>query len=163
MRGHRHIRVLVVDDHEHVRTAVGDVVDSTDGFELAGCVASGEEALACLERERADLVLMDVRMPGLGGIEAARAGAGLPGPPAMILMSGDDYPDILADPLAHGALRSCARMPSTARCCSRCGPTVRGWPRRNIPRRFDDEGSGDAVVQGPPPVVDEDQQDAEEE
>jgi DNA-binding NarL/FixJ family response regulator len=66
------VRVVVVDDSPAFRGAAADVVDATPGFELVGAAESAEGAVATAERVRPDLVLMDVRMPGVGGVEAAR-------------------------------------------------------------------------------------------
>jgi two-component system invasion response regulator UvrY len=98
------IRVLVVDDHPRFRALMEHVVDGTPGFRAVAGACTGEEALAHLERSPADLVLMDVQMPGAGGIAAARVAAGLRQRPLVVLMSGDDRPDIEADPPAHGAV-----------------------------------------------------------
>ena len=65
------VRVLVVDDSTLSRAAIGDAVSDTHGFELVGSVASGEEALDVLPRLDPELVLLDVRMPGLGGPETS--------------------------------------------------------------------------------------------
>jgi DNA-binding NarL/FixJ family response regulator len=68
----RPVQVLVVDDSAVFRDACGNLVDATAGFELVGTAASGEEALARAPELRPDLVLMDLRMPGIDGVEAAR-------------------------------------------------------------------------------------------
>jgi DNA-binding NarL/FixJ family response regulator len=65
------IRVLVVDDSPAFLNAAVDVVSVTDGFELAGTASSGEEAVAQAAATQPDLVLIDLRMPGIGGREAA--------------------------------------------------------------------------------------------
>ena len=66
------IRVLIVDDQLPFRRAAEAVVESTDTFVVAGAVASGEEALAAVDSLRPDLVLMDVNLPGISGVEASR-------------------------------------------------------------------------------------------
>lgn len=66
------VRVVVVDDSAAFRAAAQDVVEATPGFELVGAAESVEGAVATAERVQPDLVLMDVRMPGVGGVEAAR-------------------------------------------------------------------------------------------
>jgi DNA-binding NarL/FixJ family response regulator len=66
------VRVVVVDDQADFRTAAAAVIGVTEGFALLGEVASGEDAIALLRGAEADLVLMDVNMPGLGGVGAAR-------------------------------------------------------------------------------------------
>jgi len=66
------VRVLVVDDQLVFRDAARAVIDATAGFEWIGGARCGEEGVEEAERLRPDLVLMDVRMPGIGGVEAAR-------------------------------------------------------------------------------------------
>jgi two-component system invasion response regulator UvrY len=66
------VRVLTVDDQAVFRGIARDVIDATPGFESIGEAASGEEALEAVERLAPELVLLDVRMPGLDGIEVAR-------------------------------------------------------------------------------------------
>jgi DNA-binding NarL/FixJ family response regulator len=69
--GHR-VRVLVVDDSAESRSAIADVVAHTSGFECIGAVGSGLEALDALPRLEPELVLLDVRMDGLNGVETCR-------------------------------------------------------------------------------------------
>jgi DNA-binding NarL/FixJ family response regulator len=66
------LRVLVADDSAVYRRAAADVVAATPGFLLVGAVSSGEEAVAMTLAGEIDIVLIDARMPGIGGIEAAR-------------------------------------------------------------------------------------------
>lgn len=66
------VRVVTVDDQAVFRRAAEVVIDATPGFELAGEAGSGDEGLEVVERVRPDLVLLDVRMPGMDGVETAR-------------------------------------------------------------------------------------------
>jgi two-component system invasion response regulator UvrY len=66
------VRVLTVDDQESFRGVARDVIDATPGFEFAGEAESGEEGLRAVDRLAPQLVLLDVRMPGIDGIEVAR-------------------------------------------------------------------------------------------
>lgn len=66
------VRVLTVDDQARFRGVARDVIDATPGFEPIGEAESGEEALLAVDRLAPELVLLDVRMPGLDGIEVAR-------------------------------------------------------------------------------------------
>ena len=66
------VRVVTVDDQAVFRRAAEVVIDATPGFELAGEAGSGDEGLEVVERVRPDLVLLDVRMPGIDGVETAR-------------------------------------------------------------------------------------------
>jgi two-component system, NarL family, invasion response regulator UvrY len=68
----RLVRVLTVDDQDLFRGVARDVIDATPGFESIGEAASGEEGLAAVEALAPELVLLDVRMPGIDGIEVAR-------------------------------------------------------------------------------------------
>ena len=66
------IRLLVVDDQPLVRMGTALVLDSADGIDVVGEADSGETAVAMAETLNPDVILMDVRMPGIGGIEATR-------------------------------------------------------------------------------------------
>lgn len=66
------IRVLVVDDHELVRSGITRMLADNPDLEVIGQVASGEDAIEFVRRARPDIVLMDIRMPGIGGLEATR-------------------------------------------------------------------------------------------
>ena len=67
------VRVLVADDHAPFRRAARSVLSAAAGFQLVGEATSGEEAVALADSLRPDLVLMDIVMAGIGGIEAARS------------------------------------------------------------------------------------------
>jgi len=64
--------VLAVDDRQTFREAVRRLVAATPGMVVIGEAASGEQAVELVEELKPDLVLMDVRMPGIGGVSAAR-------------------------------------------------------------------------------------------
>ncbi|WP_419872018.1 response regulator [Candidatus Pristimantibacillus sp. PTI5] len=66
------VRVFLVDDHPHGREGMRDIVMSDDSFTVIGEAASGEEAIAVIENMKPDLVLMDINMPGMGGLEATQ-------------------------------------------------------------------------------------------
>ena len=66
------IAVLVVDDHALFREGMGALLDRWDEFDVVGLARDGEESVRLARRLRPDLVLMDLRMPGIGGVEAAR-------------------------------------------------------------------------------------------
>ena len=84
------VRVLIVDDQEPFRRAMGTVVEETDGFVVVGAAASGEESLARSAELSPDLVLMDVNLPGIDGIEASRRLTKPPGGPVVVLLSTYD-------------------------------------------------------------------------
>jgi DNA-binding NarL/FixJ family response regulator len=66
------VRVLIVDDQEPFRLAARMVVDVTDGFEVAGEAETGEDSVRMAQELQPDLVLMDVNLPGIDGLEATR-------------------------------------------------------------------------------------------
>jgi DNA-binding NarL/FixJ family response regulator len=84
------VRVLIVDDQEPYLQAMGTVVAETDGFVVVGSATSGEDALLAASRLRPDLVLMDVHLPGMDGIEATRRLTARAGAPVVLLLSTYD-------------------------------------------------------------------------
>ncbi len=66
------IRVLVVDDDDLVRTGITRMLSDIDGLQVVGEACTGEEALLKVRELKPDVVLMDVKMPGIGGLEATR-------------------------------------------------------------------------------------------
>jgi two-component system invasion response regulator UvrY len=66
------IRVLIVDDHELVRTGIKRILEDTRDIRVVAEASTGEEALGLVREHRPDVVLMDVNMPGIGGLEATR-------------------------------------------------------------------------------------------
>jgi DNA-binding NarL/FixJ family response regulator len=65
-------KILVVDDHPVVRKGLSTFLSNEPDLEVVGTAASGEEAIAMVAEAEPDLVLMDLSMPGMGGIEATR-------------------------------------------------------------------------------------------
>jgi DNA-binding NarL/FixJ family response regulator len=80
------VRVLLVDDAAFVREGFRMVLDPEPGIEVVGEAADGVTGIAEAKRLRPDVVLMDVRMPALDGIEATRRIVALDGPPMRVLM-----------------------------------------------------------------------------
>ena len=81
------IRILVVDDSLVVRTVLSRVIEPEADMEVVARVASGELALAELARHPADVVLLDLEMPGMGGLEALPRILALPERPAVLVVS----------------------------------------------------------------------------
>ncbi|TMR93297.1 response regulator [Nonomuraea basaltis] len=94
------IRVLLADDQELVRTGVRLVLRRERGIEVVGEAADGQEALELLDEVAADVVVMDVRMPGMDGIEATRRICARGGPRVLILTTFD------LDEYVFGAIRA---------------------------------------------------------
>jgi DNA-binding NarL/FixJ family response regulator len=66
------VRVLIVDDQEPFRLAARMVVEATDGFDVVGEAETGEDSVRMAEELAPDLVLMDVNLPGINGLDATR-------------------------------------------------------------------------------------------
>jgi DNA-binding NarL/FixJ family response regulator len=108
------VGVLVVDDSPEARTAIGHVVAQTPGFALVGSVASGEEALAVLPRLDPDLVLLDVRMPGLSGPEVCSSIRASGARSLVVLVSAHtrpELPDSVDECGAAAVLHKCELSP----------------------------------------------------
>lgn len=96
------VRVLLVDDQPLIRTGLGMILGPNDGFEVVAEADDGEQAIAAVADHEIDLVVMDVRMPVLDGIEATRRIVASDGPPVLILTTfGED--EILWDAIDAGA------------------------------------------------------------
>jgi two-component system response regulator AlgR len=85
-------QVLIVDDEPHARERLARMLKDMAGFEVVGLCATGDEAVRHCNQSTTDIVLLDVRMPGMNGLEAARHLALLPTPPAVIFTTAyDEY------------------------------------------------------------------------
>ena len=90
------IRLLIADDHAVVRSGLERLVSTFEGIELVGSAADGHEAVEQCERARPDVVLMDLEMPDVDGIEATRRiAAAQPGVAVVVLTSFSDREQIL--------------------------------------------------------------------
>ncbi|WP_434439260.1 response regulator [Lentzea sp. E54] len=111
------IRILIADDQEGIRAAFRMVLDAQPDFTVVAEAANGESALAQARHLRPDVVLADIRMPGLDGLELTRklAGPGVPDPLRVIVVTTFDL-----DEYVHTALRdgACGYL------LKRSGPTL---------------------------------------
>ena len=85
------VRVLIVDDQEPFRRACGAVIDALDDFTVVGVGATGEASVHLAEELSPDLVLMDVNLPGISGLEATRLVRALESAPVVVLVSTYDH------------------------------------------------------------------------
>jgi DNA-binding NarL/FixJ family response regulator len=98
------VRIVVADDHQVVRTGFADLLGTRADFVVVGVAADGAEAVRLCRELQPDVVLMDVRMPGMDGIEATRqvveaSGCG----PRVIILTTFDLDEYVYDALRAGA------------------------------------------------------------
>lgn len=101
------IRILLVDDHDLFRAGVRSILQNEQGMIVVGEYAKGEDAVNAVRVEPPDLVLMDVNMPGIGGIEATRKILQIAPDVRVIavtVLSDDPFPNQLLDAGARGYL-----------------------------------------------------------
>ena len=123
------VRVLIADDHPMFRDGLAAVLRAGPGMELAGAAATGAEAVMLARRVQPDVVVMDLRMPGMSGIDAIRAIiADCPGVAVIALTMFDDDESVLA------ALRAGA-----------CGYLLKGEDQGAIWRAVQAGAAGEAI------------------
>ena len=97
------IRVVLADDQHLVRTGLKMILAVEDDLEVVGEAADGAAAIDVCARERPDVVLMDVRMPGVDGIDATRAITAEDAAPRVLVLTTFDLDDVVYDALRAGA------------------------------------------------------------
>jgi two-component system response regulator DesR len=101
----RHVRVLVVDDHALFAEALMLTLAIEERIEIVGCASSGVEAVALVRALRPDVVLMDVHMPGMDGIEATRQVRQVSPETRVVMVTAARSSEVAAHALAAGAER----------------------------------------------------------
>jgi len=94
--GPQPVRVVTVDDHVAFLRAAEEVIRATPGFDVAGEATSGQAALAIADEAKPDLMLIDVHMPGMDGIEVASRLTELHADTTIVLISAQDLSQIPA-------------------------------------------------------------------
>jgi DNA-binding NarL/FixJ family response regulator len=99
------LRVLVADDQELVRSGFVTIIDAQDDLEVVGEAGDGRTAVELAHRLRPDVVVMDIRMPVLDGVEATRllAGPGVADPTTVLVVTTFDLDELVYDALRAGA------------------------------------------------------------
>ncbi|MBO9041428.1 response regulator [Curtobacterium flaccumfaciens] len=97
------LTIVLVDDQELVRAGFRVILESEPGFRVVGEAADGAGAVEAVQQLRPDVVCLDVQMPGVDGLEAARRIAALPDPPAVLILTTFDSDDALFQALEAGA------------------------------------------------------------
>jgi DNA-binding NarL/FixJ family response regulator len=125
------IRVLVVDDQELVRSGFCVILDAADGITVAGEAANGAAAVSAVAAHAPDVVLMDIRMPGMDGLEATRLiTRGSPAAPKVVILTTFDLDDYVYEALRAGA----------------SGFLLKDSPRRDLIAAIRTAAAGDAML-----------------
>jgi DNA-binding NarL/FixJ family response regulator len=95
------VRVLLADDQPLMLIGLGILIGDTDDLEVVGQAGDGREAVRLVRELRPDVVVMDIRMPGMDGIEATRQAGAEPDPPKVLVLTTFDD-----DEYVYGALRA---------------------------------------------------------
>jgi DNA-binding NarL/FixJ family response regulator len=112
------IRVVLVDDQPLVRTGLRMILSDEPDIDVVGEAANGREAIERARETRPDVVLMDVRMPEVDGIDATRAVTSLPDPPRVLVLTTFDVDDVVYDALRAGASGFLLKDAPEERLCS---------------------------------------------
>ena len=99
----RPIRVLLVDDDPLVRTGLSMILAGSEDLAVVGEAADGSQVLAAVDRHAPDVVLMDIRMPGVDGLAATERLRRRPGPPEIIVLTTFDTDEYVLRALRAGA------------------------------------------------------------
>jgi len=97
------IRVLIADDQALVRTGFRVILDAEPDLEVVGEAGDGRETVELVPQKRPDVVLMDIRMPNLDGIEATRRVTALPRAPRVLMLTTFDLDEYVYEALRAGA------------------------------------------------------------
>ncbi|GAA3447031.1 response regulator transcription factor [Planomonospora venezuelensis] len=97
------LRVVIADDEDLIRTGLRIIIDSEPGLTVVGEAADGAAVLPVVREHRPDVVLMDVRMPMMDGIQATRLLVALPEPPKVVVVTTFENDDYVYEALQAGA------------------------------------------------------------
>lgn len=103
MRAGRALRIMLVDDHELLRAGVRAMIEEHDDMTIVAEAMSGEEAIAQARRCQPDVVIMDIRLPGINGIEATRRIVKQDANARVLVLTMDAPEDVLLDVFEAGA------------------------------------------------------------
>ena len=120
------IRIVITDDHALVRDGLRSMLDDEPGLEVVGEAANGREALELCRSVTPDLVLMDVRMPEMDGLEATRAIKEELPSTSVLMVTMHENPDYLLEALSAGAAGYVLKGASGDRLINAINRTMRG-------------------------------------
>ena len=138
------LRLMLVDDHEIVREGLRTLLEQEEDLEVVGEAEDGESAVRMAAERHPDVVLMDVMMPGMGGIEATRRLVALPSPPApprVLMLTSLADEAAIREAVAAGAMGylmkdvSRAELVRAVRDAARDRPTLHPEAQRILMKR----------------------------
>lgn len=103
MTNSTNIRIMIIDDHPVVRAGLASMLSTQAGIEVSGSAASGLEALTLLDKIQPDVILLDLRMPGMSGVEVIRAINARQNPPRLIVLTSFDTDEDIYQSVGAGA------------------------------------------------------------
>jgi DNA-binding NarL/FixJ family response regulator len=124
------VRVLVVDDQELVRAGFCVILDAADGIMVVGEAGNGQDAVAQAQAHAPDVVLMDIRMPGMNGLEATRLITGSRPESKVVMLTTFDFDEYVYEALRAGA----------------SGFLLKDAPRRDLIAAVRAAAAGDALL-----------------
>jgi DNA-binding NarL/FixJ family response regulator len=97
------IRILIVDDHPVMCSGLSNMLGTQERMIVVGTTGSGSEALKFVAREKPDLMLLDLRMPGMDGISVLRALRSVPTPPKVVVLTSYEQDELIYQAIKAGA------------------------------------------------------------
>src|SRR5665213_4513439 len=97
------VRIMIIDDHPVVRAVLASMPSTQPGIDVVASASSGVEGLALLDKITPDVILMDLRMPGMSGLEAIRAINARPDAPRILVLTSFDTDEDIYQTAGAGA------------------------------------------------------------
>ncbi len=97
------IKVLIVDDQTLMRDGLKTIIDLEDNMQVVGTAKNGQEAIEFCENNKIDLILMDIRMPGMDGVESTKIIKNLHPEIVILILTTFNEDDYIIDALSYGA------------------------------------------------------------
>src|SRR5450755_1974016 len=97
------IRILIVDDHPVMCSGLSNMLNAQERMTVIGTTGSGSEALKFVAREKTDLMLLDLRMPGMDGISVLRALQSVQAPPKVLVLTSYEQDELIYQAIKAGA------------------------------------------------------------